>query len=430
MEKLEATYRIVTPMFIGGAEHEAMSIRPPSVKGCLRFLWRALNWGRFRKGEEDDTAALINLHKEENLLFGNAAEEDNGKQVGGQGCFLMTVKNPNSNIAQLTAPGPGIAYLLGQGLYKQNYLREAFEKNQEIIVSILFKKKLPQTIPADYREQIEKALWLLGLLGGMGSRSRRGLGSLSLMEIKGSKLGLQLPTDIDSYKCILKNLIGDMTSVPEPPFSAFSNLSRIDVSKTGNDPWNLLNSVGIELLRYRSWGVSINGQHEAPVGRRAEQKFPSDHKNMLAAVQGTCPTVLPERIVFGLPHNYFFKSESDSLFQKEKAALLANGKTEEDAISLAKKIAGTNSKAELLPAVKEHQRRASPLFIHIHRLADDKFIAVQMLMRATFLPSNNPVNISAKRLSAGCNLVATPDWTKVHEYLNRFENGRGKFYGS
>ena len=44
MNTLEATYRIVTPMFIGDAEQKATSLRPPSIKGALRFWWRALNW--------------------------------------------------------------------------------------------------------------------------------------------------------------------------------------------------------------------------------------------------------------------------------------------------------------------------------------------------------------------------------------------------
>jgi hypothetical protein len=44
MKTLQATYRIVTPMFIGDAEQKATDLRPPSIKGALRFWWRALNW--------------------------------------------------------------------------------------------------------------------------------------------------------------------------------------------------------------------------------------------------------------------------------------------------------------------------------------------------------------------------------------------------
>jgi CRISPR-associated protein Cmr1 len=47
METIEAVYRIVTPMFIGGADQKPNDgVRAPSFKGMLRFWWRALNWGR------------------------------------------------------------------------------------------------------------------------------------------------------------------------------------------------------------------------------------------------------------------------------------------------------------------------------------------------------------------------------------------------
>jgi hypothetical protein len=58
-ESIEASFRIVTPMFIGGADQTpADGIRPPSVKGALRFWWRALNWGRIREQTSCDEVAL------------------------------------------------------------------------------------------------------------------------------------------------------------------------------------------------------------------------------------------------------------------------------------------------------------------------------------------------------------------------------------
>ena len=64
---LTAEFKIVTPMFIGGADQSPSDgIRPPSVKGALRFWWRALNWGKFREAPgADDAAALRALHEEE-----------------------------------------------------------------------------------------------------------------------------------------------------------------------------------------------------------------------------------------------------------------------------------------------------------------------------------------------------------------------------
>ena len=44
---IRANYRIVTPMFCGGAEQQA-EFRLASFKGLLRFWWRAFEWGRLQ----------------------------------------------------------------------------------------------------------------------------------------------------------------------------------------------------------------------------------------------------------------------------------------------------------------------------------------------------------------------------------------------
>ena len=42
MEIIHANYSITTPLFLGGADQEPTDgIRPPAVKGALRFWWRA-----------------------------------------------------------------------------------------------------------------------------------------------------------------------------------------------------------------------------------------------------------------------------------------------------------------------------------------------------------------------------------------------------
>src|ERR1017187_5301400 len=66
MNTLTATYRVVTPMFLGGADplREA-ELRVPSFKGALRFWWRALAWLR---GIRD----VAELRKQEAELFGNS----------------------------------------------------------------------------------------------------------------------------------------------------------------------------------------------------------------------------------------------------------------------------------------------------------------------------------------------------------------------
>ncbi|MGH8604475.1 MAG: type III-B CRISPR module RAMP protein Cmr1, partial [Gammaproteobacteria bacterium] len=136
---LQATYRIVTPMFLGGANQDPSDgIRPPSVKGALRFWWRALNWWRFRNADTDDAAALRELHKEEARLFGAAANDDG---EGGQGCFHLRVSEETNNASPPNA-GDGHKYMLGRGLIGANgtYLRKAISTGT-FTVKLLFRPK-------------------------------------------------------------------------------------------------------------------------------------------------------------------------------------------------------------------------------------------------------------------------------------------------
>lgn len=117
-ETLEATYRIVTPMFIGGADQTpADGIRAPSVKGALRFWWRALNWCRLRTATSCDESALRMLHDEEARLFGIAA--GSGRDFG-QGVFLLRVTRQPKQVAEAGWPqnNTGSGYL-GYGLMVQ-----------------------------------------------------------------------------------------------------------------------------------------------------------------------------------------------------------------------------------------------------------------------------------------------------------------------
>lgn len=375
-KKIEAEFTIVTPMFIGDANQEADDVRPPSLKGALRFWWRALNWGRMLADERGDTAkALCSLHKKEAELFGIAA----GDKTGGQGVFLLTLKQAvkaerqgfqNMNGAQL--------YLLGQGLgsFKGgNHTTRSALISGTFSASLLFR---PGTKDEDQRS-VAEALFAFGLLGGLGSRARHGMGSVSLTEWQGD--GFSVPQTSANYAEAIKGLL---THLPEtlPPFTAFSRQSRIDISAENDDALTLLTTVGNELQMYRSFGK--NGK---VASKPAERNFIPDHNLVLSATNGKCISCAPERSVFGLPHNYFFSS--------------SGGKAD---INYAP--GGTDA------------RRASPLLLHIHRFPDGKCLAVHTLLPATFLPDGARIRVKSKTNSQ---VSFTPDWQVLHTFPNRFE---------
>lgn len=382
-EKIEATYRIVTPMFIGDAEQNATGISPASVKGALRFWWRALNWSKIRENTKSNEEGLCELHRQEGKLFGSAA--DNGP---GQGQFMLRVATQRLKMGNPPAPKSGTQYLLGQGLYhfKNNYLRSAILQGELSIQCIL-----KPSILEESESQITEAILALGLLGGLGSRSRKGFGSLSIQSLSINGNHADIPNNLEEYKQVISRW-QDNAATPFPPITAFSKESRIDVSFSDGVPEQLLNDVGEELQLYRSWG-----RNKKVNGKNAEQNFKSDHDEVLDIAGGTSPKRLPKRSVFGMPHNYFYSS--------------------------------SNQKVDITPADGSRTRRASPLFIHAHQFPDNSSALIQSLLPATYLSSGDKIEFKPGRGRAKTieiNHDRDIDWTVIHKYMDRFNQKENK----
>ncbi|WP_169713781.1 type III-B CRISPR module RAMP protein Cmr1 [Paludifilum halophilum] len=161
-DSLTVQFQTVTPMFLSGADQRKAEIRIPSLKGALRFWYRAVDPDYIRH---------------EPILFGN------GGKGGGQSRFWMKLNTPmrpqSEEWDKSKGQKPGLAYLsfsLGQG---RKYL---FPRKESVEITICRRR-----IASDSREAYEAdwkrlmaAVWLLGHVGGLGARSRRGFGSFAL----------------------------------------------------------------------------------------------------------------------------------------------------------------------------------------------------------------------------------------------------------
>ncbi|MBF0176262.1 MAG: type III-B CRISPR module RAMP protein Cmr1 [Magnetococcales bacterium] len=362
MRRLQATFEIVTPMFLGGADPakaEAL-FRLASLRGVLRWWWRALHYPNFYAAAQVATrrreAALQELHKAEVRLFGSSED--------GQGAVLMRLEKVEN--LEMVKPktklmngkrivGPGACYLAGQGTFGKEagvITRSCLQKDQSLIISLMVKEKAERWEV----DSLVRALKILGLLGGIGSRSRRGWGSVRLVELTAAGFAAEdpavsfvPPSSREEYEQSIAGLFADIPyaqAEPLPPFTAFGPGSRIDVLREGENSLALLDKVGKEMQRYRSWG-----HHKVVNGEPIEKNFKDDHD--WSKGKPLSSDYVPRRTVFGLPHNY--------------------GKG-----------------ASVKPAGKL-DRRASPLLLHIHKLKDNLHIAVSVRLPAEFLPNDDQV---------------------------------------
>lgn len=392
MHKLTATFRIVTPMFIAGADQTRAELRAPSIKGALRFWWRALNWAKIRSTCNSDDSALAELKKKEDRLFGDADRH-------GQSTVLVSIssrkplcdqrppnlhtdmkpqnKNPNS-MAGARYLGYGLIVPFSSnntGRMAGQLDRACINPDQVFTVLLSSRQRMD--------DSILDGLKMLGLLGGIGSRSRRGFGSLLLERIEEAKEGgeseptWKAPDTLARYKAEIKIILqkyGCISQKDVPPISAFYKDSRVDTLLEGNSPYEVLDQLGLKMLDYRSWGQSKKG-NKLPSGNTSEKRFKDDHDwYKSSSRQSTFPYFHPARVVFGLPHNY-----------------------------------SNLKKDHVTPA--SHERRGSPLFFHVHKLGGD-YIGVAIFLKSVFLPHGE--NIKAGHTSVPQNI----DWNVITDFLN------------
>jgi len=169
IEKHEFTLEILTPMFLGGANPQDAELRAASIKGALRFWWRAL------QAETN----INDLRRRENEIFGGS-EGDSGQksrvkievdenkiECGEQIPNSATVCIHGNNIPILKYLTVGL-YRFGGGVHEfnRNYIKEG---------TFNIKLFFPETYP-----EVLDAFYLMVYCGGLGAKSRNGFGSLNI----------------------------------------------------------------------------------------------------------------------------------------------------------------------------------------------------------------------------------------------------------
>lgn len=173
METIEATFKVVTPMFMSGAEQDKAELRLASIKGALRFWWRALAWERLQN--------LQKIREEEAQLFGSTDR---------QAAVLMKLehaylKTETADVSESSWKPSTWRHYTGYGLVtkKTKTNPQAREKREYIKAqqqfSLILMSRSAETIT-----QVTDALKLLGLIGGLGARSRNGWGSVTLAKLE------------------------------------------------------------------------------------------------------------------------------------------------------------------------------------------------------------------------------------------------------
>jgi CRISPR-associated protein Cmr1 len=179
-ETIKLELQLITPMFGGGYKAREVDtvqlIRPAAIRGHLRFWWRATAGARY--------SSVADLHKAETELWGAAATKDNpavGKVAIQVQILSAGEETPYSQIAPPSKPKDGPLH--GYFLFP---FREQREQNIPAAVgrrqvSFQLRLTLDASLSEAQRAEVRTALKAWIAFGGVGARTRRGCGALTVV---------------------------------------------------------------------------------------------------------------------------------------------------------------------------------------------------------------------------------------------------------
>jgi CRISPR-associated protein Cmr1 len=170
MKSITFTCEVITPMFLAGADGSTPELRPASIKGALRFWWRAMN-GHLE---------LAEMKKREGEIFGGT---DKGM---GRSCFTVRLTN-RQNITVVQA----------KSVPHKNNTSSSIQHGTrfDITFSILPFKGEGFVFGLD---ELKSLFELTAILGGYGKRSRRAMGCVKINSTKE-------PIDVKQYEKTIDN---------------------------------------------------------------------------------------------------------------------------------------------------------------------------------------------------------------------------------
>ncbi|MCC5935403.1 MAG: type III-B CRISPR module RAMP protein Cmr1 [Balneolales bacterium] len=194
LHKITFDCEVLTPMFLGGADQQA-ELRVPSIRGFLRFWWRAAF-------SDSSRASYKDLQAREAALFGGTVDK--------QGQSSVTIRLVSQEIQMaddlwldnnLDRPGFEVQRKRQSGRNKGIgflYYSKAPNRNKkfEFIKPASSFSIVMTSLSKDDIELAAKVFYLGSILGGLGSRSRRTAGAFEIRNIHGLSFSL---SDLKSW---------------------------------------------------------------------------------------------------------------------------------------------------------------------------------------------------------------------------------------
>jgi len=367
MNEFNFLAEVITPLYIGGNDKEP-DFSGSSLKGALRFWFRALQGAVLYSSIDSHPKVIEELQKAENKIFGSTSEA--GKvfisidKISGQTEEFSNIIN-NVNNYSLTYSGYGLQST------NQTLPRKGFSVGSKFNIKIV-----TNDLSNDKEKMLLDSIFLLSSFGNLGARGSRGFGSVQITtsDKKYRTLGNSIKQSLNSmyndYSIKVSKITPDFPVISPNSFTVNSFKQR----NTGTEK-SIIANFGKSLRSFR--------ENNNDPGQRPRTFHSYDYN----AVKRGRTTDAPDNI-FGLPRNFSFSDYT---------------------------------KAEI--AISDgYERRNSPLKFKIIR-QNNMLIPMIILFKSAFLPSGVTISVSPRGYNIPRGNLTSPPFTRADDFIKKLIAG-------
>ena len=377
MKTITFNCEVITPMFLAGADQSIAELRAPSIKGAMRFWWRAMN----------GHLGLKELKEKETEIFGgggdNARKSSFSIRVKERSSFQNKrlndlIKDDNGRIKEEFR---GIGYLFYSTFMQKNKQRNYIDN---LSFDIIFSFSLHDD------KKIQKVLasfWLFSIFGGLGSRARRGGGNIYIKNVE---------SEMESALEFIPHG-DDMTSIQDfiqKNFEIIKNLREKDSINiiNNNKTYANFNNKANKLLIFDKKNTAIKalnflGTHYQKFRSRYQPDYDTI-KNFIKNSNLKLERKI-DKVAFGLPIAYRYRS-----LNKKSAT-----------------IEGSN---------KDRTRSASPIFFRVIKTSNNVFFPIILYIEKDILPQEDKIKIRTSTGKKGLFFPSKP--TVINSFFEKLSN--------
>jgi CRISPR-associated protein Cmr1 len=382
MPSISFELETITPLFLGGAEQTEAELRPPAFRGVLRYWFRAM------------AASLVSLNKVkewENKIFGTT-------DAGGKVIIRVQAEEfVSTKFMKRDRELNGINYLFFS-MYQSGDKEAKGCFPPESKFKLILQTRTSQAEDLNCLKLAFGAMWLLINLGGIGARSNRGAGSLSLnKEPKSERINLpslNFKLLVDEFEDLKNNLTQRIKAIRELYRTI---IGQENITLTTTTEFDILHPETCFIYLWQSENIEYWDDILDDFGLEYQQfrrRYQDDYNQVKQWIKttGNSRVDTVERAAFGLPIEFYFTS-----------------------------LERPNNTASL-KATNGINRSSSPFKIKLLPIGDDTYTIVLLHFKTKLLSGDARLYLKNKNNNTSCKVPT--DQAIIQEFISKLTTTR------